>query len=219
MSKSKMWNLSFNIFAVISLCACETNSSNKPQSVLLAESLVMVAIPGKSYEMEKYEVTQKEWRAVMGSNPSHFSNCGDTCPVENVSWNDIQIYLQKLNSKTGKQYRLPTEAEWEYACAGGTITLYCGSNDINAVAWYKGNINSTTHPVGQKQANGFGLYDMSGNVWEWMENKYDNERDSRALRGGSWFFIPQYVRKESRSSCEPAYRADYIGFRVARTLP
>ncbi len=128
----------------------------------------------------------------MDNNPSHFTSCGDSCLVEQVSWDDIQAFLQKLNAETGRQYRLPTEAEWEYACYGGSKTEYCGSDSIDSVAWYGnngqagGNSSQATHPAGQKQVNGFGLYDMSGNVWQWMENKYDNEHDSRALRGGSW---------------------------------
>jgi uncharacterized caspase-like protein/formylglycine-generating enzyme required for sulfatase activity len=179
----------------------------------------MVAIPGRNYEMGKYDVTQKEWREVMGNNPSHFSSCGDTCPVEQVSWNDIQEFLSKLNAKTGRQYRLPSETEWEYACYGGSKTEYCGGNDINAVAWYDGNSKNQTHPAGQKQANGYGLYDMSGNVWQWMENKYDSENDWRALRGGSWYHFPQYVRAAYRNFNGPAIRYYYYGFRLARTLP
>jgi formylglycine-generating enzyme required for sulfatase activity len=177
----------------------------------------MVAIPGKNYELGKYEVTQTEWQALMGSNPSKFSSCGDTCPVEQVSWDDIQTFLQKLNAKSGRQYRLPTEAEWEYACYGGNQTEYCGSSNVDAVAWYDGNSNSTTHPVGQKQANGYGLYDMSGNVWEWMENAH--ESGGRVLRGGSWLSEPQNARAAYRFRDEPALRNDLLGFRLARTLP
>ena len=128
------------------------------------DGMGMIAIPGKNYEMSKYEVTQGQWQAIMGSNPSYFKSCGENCPVDQVSWNDIQEFLQKLNAKTGKQYRLPSEAEWEYACYGGSQTEYCGGNDLNSVAWNRDNSNKTTHPVGQKQANGFGLYDMSGNA-------------------------------------------------------
>jgi formylglycine-generating enzyme required for sulfatase activity len=184
-----------------------------------AKGPAMVRIPGRNYEMGKYEVTQKEWREVMGSNPSKFSNCGDTCPVEQVSWNDAQEFIQKLNQKTGKQYRLPTEAEWEYACYGGSQSEYCGGNDVGSVAWYESNSGGTTHPAGQKQANGYGLYDMSGNVWEWMENKYDNEHDWRVLRGGSWNDVPVYTRSAFRNFITPADRYYSFGFRVARTLP
>jgi len=185
----------------------------------LGNGFVMVRIPGKNYEMGKYEVTQKEWRDVMGSNPSNFTSCGDNCPVEQVSWDDIQTFLQKLNAKTGKQYRLPTEAEWEYACYGGSQTEYCGSNDINAVAWYKENSNSTTHPVGQKQANGYGLHDMSGNVWEWQQDWYGSSQKERALRGGSWNNGPQVVRAANRNFIGPSFRINSNGFRLARTLP
>jgi formylglycine-generating enzyme required for sulfatase activity len=188
-----------------------------------AKGPAMVRIPGKNYEMGKYEVTQAEWKAVMGSNPSHFANCGDTCPVEKVSWDDIQTFLQKLNAKTGRQYRLPTEAEWEYACYGGNKTEYCGSNDIDSVAWYGnngqpgGNSNQRTHPAGQKQANGYGLYDMSGNVWEWMENAH--ESGGRVVRGGSWDGAAYLARAAIRLRIGSANRLNVIGFRLARTLP
>ena len=177
----------------------------------------MVRIPGKNYEMGKYVVTQKEWRDIMGNNPSHFSNCGDNCPVEEVSWNDIQEFLQKLNAKTGRQYRLPNEEEWEYACYGGYKTEYCGGNDPDSVAWYDKNSNRTTHPVGQKQANGYGLYDMSGNVWEWMQNESNG---GRALRGGPWNVNSDFLRAADRNDgYAPANRDISIGFRLARTLP
>jgi len=183
----------------------------------------MVRIPGKNYEIGKYEVTQGEWRAVMGNNPSKFSNCGDTCPVEQVSWNDAQEFIQKLNARTGKQYRLPTEAEWEYACYGGSQTEYCGGNDVDSVAWhggfFGGNGNSQTHPAGQKQANGYGLYDMSGNVWEWMNDCWEGNCARRVLRGGSWLFTPQFERAAYRDMYVAAFRDDYVGFRLARTLP
>jgi len=180
----------------------------------------MVSIPGKNYELGKYLVTQGQWKAVMGNNPSYFSNCGDTCPVERVSWNDAQEFIQKLNTKTGKQYRLPTEAEWEYACYGRSKTEYCGGNAPDAVAWYDKNSGSTTHPVGQKQANGYGLYDMSGNVWEWMQDCYDSSCGQRVLRGGSWYGIVKYLRAARRFySYNPVIREGDVGFRVARTLP
>ena len=179
----------------------------------------MIAIPGKNYEIGKYEVTQKEWQAVMGNNPSGFSSCGGNCPVEQVSWNDIQEYLTKLNQKTGKQYRLPSEAEWEYACYGGSQSEYCGGGNIDAVAWYVGNSGGKTHPVGQKQANGYGLYDMSGNVFEWMEECWEGDCTKRVLRGGSWYVSAQYVRAARRGRGEPAERYSSFGFRLARTLP
>jgi formylglycine-generating enzyme required for sulfatase activity len=139
----------------------------------------------------------------MGDSPSKFSGC-DNCPVEQVSWDDIQTYLQKLNAKTGKQYRLPTEAEWEYACYGGNKTEYCGGNDADLVAWYEGNSGNKTQPVGQKQSNGYGLYDMSGNVWEWTSTK---------VRGGAWNYYKRGLRAADRDP-NPPYPNGNIGFRV-----
>jgi len=181
----------------------------------------------------KYEVTQKEWREVMGSNPSDFENC-DACPVENVSWDDIQDFLSKLNAKTGKSYRLPTEAEWEYAARGGSSSRgykYAGSNSLNEVAWYDDNSGSKTHPVGQKKANELGLYDMSGNVWEWCADDWhgsysgapstgrawiDSPRASdRVLRGGSWGNNARRCRVSNRFFSTPSGRNDYLGFRLA----
>ncbi|MBI3600779.1 MAG: formylglycine-generating enzyme family protein, partial [Nitrospinae bacterium] len=166
------------------------------------------------FYMGKYEVTQKEWQSIMGNNPSYLKNC-DNCPVEQVSWNDVQEYINKLNQKTGKKYRLPTEAEWEYAArSGGRSEKYSGGNNIDSVAWYNSNSNSKTHPVGQKEANGLGLYDMTGNVWEWCQDWYDSDyyRKSpknnpegassgqyRVLRGGSWDEYARYARAAIRS--------------------
>lgn len=184
----------------------------------------MVAIPGRNYAMGKYEVTQGQWKAVMGDNPSHYAQCGDNCPVENVGWKDVQEFLQKLNAKTGKQYRLPTEAEWEYACYGGSQTEYCGDDSADAVAWYDCNSEGKTHPVGQKQANGYGLYDMSGNVWEFMGNTYGGDSISRnwpALRGGAYGdeLEGNGIRVSRRFKTHPNNPRSSLGFRLARTLP
>jgi formylglycine-generating enzyme required for sulfatase activity len=174
----------------------------------------------QTFAIGKTEVTQGQWRAVMGNNPSVFADCGDTCPVDSVSWNDAQEFIQKLNAKTGKQYRLPTEAEWEYACYGGSHTEYCGGNDINLVAWYRENSGSQTHPVGKKQANSYGLYDMSGNVWEWMQDWFDNKtQQSRVLRGGSFYNYTAGDYAANRYFDAPTFRMSNIGFRLARTLP
>ncbi len=178
----------------------------------------MVVIPGTKYALGKYEVTQAEWQAMMGYNPSVF--IGDNLPVERVSWSDVQKYLTKLNQKTGKQYRLPNEAEWEYACNGGSQTEYCGSNDINAVAWHDKNSDDKTHPAGQKQANGYGLYDMSGNVWEWMDDCRKGDCAQRALRGGAWSSDSQRARYAIHIRVDSEfYRYNNSGFRLARTLP
>ena len=152
------------------------------------------------YYMGKYEVTQALWQAVMGRNPSDFK--GDNLPVETVSWDDCQEFISKLNSLTGKKFRLPTEIEWEYAARGGKKSRgyqYSGSSNISDVAWYEGNSANKTHPVGTKQGNELGIYDMSGNVWEWCQDWYGsyvsssqtNPTDAesgayRVFRGGSW---------------------------------
>ncbi|MDX2285871.1 MAG: SUMF1/EgtB/PvdO family nonheme iron enzyme [Bacteroidia bacterium] len=149
------------------------------------------------------EVTQAQWRAVMGTNPSYFKDC-DQCPVESVSWEEVQEFLRKLNAKTGKTYRLPTEAEWEYAAGGGAAgrTKWAGTDSESSLgnyAWYDANSGGKTHPVKQKQPNALGLYDMSGNVWEWCQDWYGSYGASdisnpagpasgsvRVDRGGSW---------------------------------
>ncbi len=180
----------------------------------------------------KYEVTQGQWKKIMGSNPSNFSSCGDNCPVENVSWNDAMEYISKLNSKGGKNYRLPTEAEWEYAArSGGKSERYAGGNNVDNLAWYLSNSGHHTHAGGTKAPNGLGLYDMSGNVWEWTndwygENYYaESPRNNppgpvsgeyRVLRGGSVLGDPQFVRASERLASTPNHKNDYYGFRVAR---
>jgi formylglycine-generating enzyme len=179
----------------------------------------MVQVPGKNYEIGKYEVTQAEWRSVMGNNPSKFKNCGDTCPVEKVSWDDVHVFIQKLNAATGKQYRLPTEAEWEYACYGGIKSEYCGGDDVDAVAWTGGRGNEQTHPVGQKKANGYGLYDMSGNVMEWTTDCWEGNCAQRVFRGGSWINDPRDVRVTYRIRFGTAIRNSSGGFRLVVTVP
>lgn len=188
------------------------------------------------FALGKYEVTQGQWRAVMGSNPSYYKNCGDDCPVENVSWEDAQSYVKKLNQKVGgMQYRMPSESEWEYGCRGGAgQEEYCGGDDLEAVAWYVKNSGDTTHRVGTKRGNGYGLHDMSGNVWEWTQDCYAESYAGaptdgsavmgsncarRVARGGSWGNILPRVRSASRNGYAPSWRFDFLGFRVARTLP
>ena len=180
------------------------------------------------YWLGKYEVTQAQWRAVMGDSPSHFKDC-DTCPVEKVSWDDIRVFLGKINQKKdGFEYRLPTEAEWEYAARDGTKTLYGGNGNLDEMGWYGKNSGSKTHPVGQKQANSFGLYDMHGNVWEWCEDWYGGYASGdatdptgaasgqyRVLRGGSWNHYANYTRSAIRSRDAPSIRFNFNGFRVA----
>ncbi len=188
----------------------------------------------KSFAMGKTEVTQGQWKAIMGSNPSHFSSCGDTCPVEKVNWSDAKEFISKLNAKTGKQYRLPSEAEWEYACRAGGRDEYCGSGNVDSVAWYGSNSGSKTHPAAGKQANAWGLYDMSGNVWEWTEDCWNGSYNGaptdgsawtngdcskRVARGGSWGDSPAGVRAAYRNGDGTSVRNSYEGFRLARMLP
>lgn len=183
------------------------------------------------FYMQTTEVTQGQWQKVMGSNPSYFKNCAD-CPVEQVSWNDCQEFIQRLNSlDPGKGYRLPTEAEWEYACRAGSDTpYYWGSESgIGSHAWYDGNSGNKTHPVAQKTPNAWGLYDMSGNVWEWCSdwygsNFYANSPNNdpvgpdtgsfRVLRGGSWNLNAGHCRSAFRNWSNPDYRFYHLGFRV-----
>lgn len=181
-----------------------------------------------AFRIGQYEVTQWQYQNIMGSNPSRFSSCGDDCPVEQVSWEDAQSFITRLNSETGKRYRLPTEAEWEYACrSGGKNEEYCGGNNVDIVAWYKENSGAKTHPVGQKQANGFGLYDMSGNVWEWVSDRavidYPGSGDNpqgpssgtnRVLRGGSSIFESGSARAAYRNGYPPDEGAEDLGFRL-----
>jgi formylglycine-generating enzyme required for sulfatase activity len=182
-----------------------------------------------SFNIGKYEVTQAQWREVMGTNPSYFKDC-DQCPVEQVSWNDVQDFIQKLNTKTGKQYRLPTEAEWEFAARGGVKTkgyTYSGSNTVTDVAWMREIAGSRTHPVGEKQANELGIYDMTGNVWEWCADWYgaystadaNNPRgpysgEFHVLRGGSLNDFARDCRSAYRSRRDTEYRYLNRGFRL-----
>lgn len=181
-----------------------------------------------AFKMMETEVTQAQWRAVMGNNPSNFLGCDD-CPVENIRWDDIQNFLSKLNIKCSKYYRLPTEAEWEYAARGGQNYKYAGSNNINDVAWYSSNSDSKTHSVKSKRANGYGLYDMTGNVWEWCNDwyekgyyensSYNNPQGSISgtyciIRGSGWGNDSQACRVALRYSYAPDSRNSGIGFRL-----
>ena len=206
----------------------------------------MVVVEGKTFtqgdkswskfEIAKIEVTQELWESMMGSNPSSFR--GSKRPVENVSWYDAVEFCNKLSEKEGLQkaysgssdkitcdfnangYRLPTEAEWEYAARGGYKSKgyeYSGSNEISQVAWYNYNSGRETYEVGKKQPNELGIYDMSGNVWEWCWDKWDNTGSYRVLRGGSWRDDAEYCRVAIRNDFDAALRYSYNGFRLVRT--
>lgn len=169
-----------------------------------------------SFSIGKYEVTQGQWQIVMGNNPSEHKDC-PTCPVENVSFNEVQEFIQKLNTLTRKSYRLPKEAEWEYAAKGGKLTHnyeYAGGNDINSVAWYFGNSNHQTQPVGQKQPNELGIFDMTGNVSEWCNDRHPNRHKYRVLRGGTWRYDAAFCRVAYRDGNTPASRSARVGFRL-----
>jgi formylglycine-generating enzyme required for sulfatase activity len=203
------------------------------------------------FSIGKYEVTQRLWKQIMGNSPSNFK--GDDLPVETVSWNDVQNFIEELNERTGKKYRLPTEAEWEYAARGGNKSKkykYSGSSDIKEVAWYyensgdavldeknwdvdklKSNKNRT-HPVGTKSANELGIYDMSGNVWEWVSDWYGDYTSGaqtnptgpssgsrRVIRGGSWSGVAGNCRVSIRNYGYPGYRFDFLGFRLVLSSP
>ena len=186
-----------------------------------------------SFEIGKYEVTQGQWEEVMGSNPSYFDTCGDNCPVEQVSWNDTQKFIITLNSQTGQSYRLCTEAEWEYAARAGTETKwYCGNDEscLDNIAWYSYNSERKTHPVGTKSSNAWGLYDMSGNVYEWVEDWFDYYSSNsvtdpagpvsgsyRVLRGGSGVYGARLCRSAHRSNgSNPSHTSSHLGFRLCR---
>jgi len=187
----------------------------------------------KPFYLGKYEVTQEQWEAVMGSNPSHFK--GPKNPVEQVSWADCQQFLVKLNAKTGGRggkFVLPTEAQWEYACRAGSTGKFCFGDDekqLGEYAWYDENSEDKTHPVGEKRPNAFGLYDMHGNVWEWCQDWYETygaeavtdprcpETGSfRVYRGGGWNRNARCCRSAYRFGFTPGIRDDDLGFRVSR---
>lgn len=188
-----------------------------------------------SFYMGKYPVTQTQWEKVMGNNPSNFK--GEDRPVENVSWKDVQEFVKKLNNKeSADKYRLPSEAEWEYVCRAGTQTRYSFGDDeskLNEYAWYNQNSGSETHPVGQKKPNSWGLYDIHGNVWEWVQDRWhdnyekapfdgsaweDGSSPLHVMRGGSWCLNAGYCRSADRNGYDIFLRDDSVSFRLLRKL-
>lgn len=214
----------------------------------------------KAFLIGATEVTQGQWTAVMGSNPSYFKNCGDECPVEQVNWYEAVSFCNRLSDREGLSrcyqgtdenpvwdrscngYRLPSEAEWEYATRAGTTTAFASGDirevrcrmdsNLDRLGWYCGNANYSTHPVAQKQDNGWGLYDMNGNVWEWVWDwKSDYSSDSitdpqgpavglsRVYRGGGWVNSTKNCRSAARNDFSPGIHSNFLGFRLARSLP
>ena len=187
----------------------------------------------KSFSLGKYEVTQAEWVAIMGNNPSE--NEGTNLPVDHVSWEMAQRFVEKLSQLTGKQYRLPSEAEWEYAARAGTSNEYYDSDEmasLDAYAWFGANSGKEAHAVGEKKPNHFGLYDMYGNVWEWTQDCWnpsyqgapqtqaaweEGDCEYRVNRGGSWSNVSRMLRSAFRSRFAPSLTSTYFGLRVARS--
>ena len=179
-----------------------------------------------SYYIAETEVTQALWRVVMGNNPSYFDDNINN-PVEFVSYDDCKEFISKLNALTNKKFRLPTEAEWEFAARGGNKSkdyIYAGSNKLDDVAWYRDNSDDRTHPVKTKAPNELGLYDMTGNVWEWCNDwKEDYPCNTQTIssgsrcvgRGGSWNFVARYCRSSFRIYSFPSYSYYFFGFRLA----
>ena len=193
------------------------------------------------FYLQTTEVTQAQWQALMGKNPASQKRCGDNCPVEQVSWDDVQKFIQKLNQKEGtNKYRLPTEAEWEYACRAGSTTAFpnggitelnCGRDpNLDPTGWYCGNSNNMIQPVARKKPNAWGLYDMLGNVQEWCQDLFGAYPDDevidpkgpkkgsyRAMRGGTWYSPARDTRCASRFGSPARYRFRHIGFRLCMT--
>ena len=203
----------------------------------------------EGFYLQTAEVTQGQWKAVMsGANPSYFNTCGDDCPVETVSWEDVQVFLFWLNFWSavfgeGTPYRLPTEAEWEYAARAGSTTAFANGGitqvgcspvdpNLDLMGWYCGNDENTTHPVARKQPNAWGLFDMHGNVWEWVQDLYavypsgsvtdptgPSTGSARVCRGGGWNGVARHCRSAYRGRSTPDDRGNSLGARLVRSLP
>ncbi len=218
----------------------------KPKMVRILNSLSidMIKIPNKNYEMGKYPITIAEYMHFANDVKKHYpewmeegskynieigndnhykgKNFDDNASIIGISWHDATAYCKWLSEKTEDNYKLPTEKEWEYACRAGTKTKWSFGDDekeLDKYAWYNGNSDSTTHLVGEKLPNPWGLYDMHGNVWEWCEDWYDEDKDSKVLRGGSWDSDAVWTHSASRGWYGPTDCDDDRGFRLLRTLP
>ena len=183
-----------------------------------------------AFYLSKYPISQAQWAEIMGDNPSFFQDCW-TCPVENVTWYEVQTFIQDLNQRTGENFRLPTEAEWEYAARAGQESLYAGGSELENLAWYKENSQGKTQAMGQKQPNAWGFYDFSGSVFEWCSDWYDpnyytyspktnpqgpEQGQYKVLRGGAWDYPASSCRLSYRFNGKPQDRGANGGFRLAK---
>lgn len=197
--------------ATMDIQRAKEEQEQQVQSIM--RRLEMLNLPG-GLSMSKHEVTQGLWRAVLGENPSHFGACGESCPVENVSWNEVQNFIFQLNQKSGRNYRLPSEQEWLTACKAGQASTFCGSTELPTVAWFAENAGDQAHPVGQKQPNAWGLFDMSGNVAEWTKSCQDADCTKRVVCGGSWLTSRTLMSAASCDWLQGGMRNSRLGFRL-----
>lgn len=188
----------------------------------------------EKFALGKYEVTQGQWRALMGNNPSYFKRCGTGCPVDNVTWDETQEFVRRLSARTGQSYRLPSEAEWEYACRAGDKTRLCGDGEPDQVAWYGRNSGGEPQRVGRKLPNAFGLFDMSGNLLEWTQDCWHptfagapadgsawldgGDCSLRVQKNGGFDGVPDFLRAANRDYVGTDLRVNTSGLRVARRL-
>ena len=225
---------------VLVFAACGSTGERRNGAAYNPDGIELVYVEGikndsltiEGFYIGKFEVTQDQWQKIMGNNPSDFKGAGNL-PVESINWHDVQDYITRLNSATGKNYRLPTDVEWEFAARGGTAEKFCqggcdysGGNDLDKIAWYKSNSGERTQQVGTKAPNELGIHDMTGNVWEWCDNVVVFNRppgdagapppvERRATRGGSWGSeVPRRLQVANISADAPDYKSHYIGFRV-----
>jgi formylglycine-generating enzyme required for sulfatase activity len=190
------------------------------QPALSAEIPEMISFHRLGIAIGKTEVTQGEWLAVMGYNPSYFQDCGIDCPVENVYHGEVMQFIEKINRMSGLEFRLPTQEEWNKVCNGSGKLRYCGAGPLDQISWYEGNSEGSTHPVGRKRPNQFGLYDMTGNVWELTASHYEGDSDYTILKGGSWKSSPLYSKASYpyQHASGQGLKSRRYGFRLVRSL-